>query len=315
MNIEKLSKIKYFLPLVGVTLFIYIVYKVGVHNIVYYLTRINILYIIISFSIFIPRIIISTYKWQIIARKQGIFIPLGKMIKINLIGLFYGTITPLWIGDFIRVFYVHQEGKASFGKATSNFVMDQIIELFCLFTLAVIGAIIILRIYPITSITIIATFIIIISIIAAVRKGDNVKKIFRFIYNTILPDKYKDVLMNEFDEFFNSRIGFNELIVPYLIELFSYSLFFIQIYIIAIGMGINVPLFHFIFLYAIAALIGQIPITVSGLGTRESALITLFSIYHIEPSKIVALSLSGYIITFLIPSIIGMIYSFKLKLK
>ncbi|MCD6512565.1 MAG: flippase-like domain-containing protein [Thermoplasmata archaeon] len=311
----RISKIKYFLPLIGVVLFIYIVYSVGPHKIIYYLSRINILYLIASLSIFIPRITITTYKWQMIAKKQGIFIPLSKMIKINLIGLFYGTITPLWVGDFIRVFYLHQESDASLGKCTANFVMDQLIELFCLFTLSMIGSIIIASIYPLTSITIFVVFLIITASILILKKENNIKKIFKLIYNTILPEKYKELMKNEFEEFYNSILSIKELIIPYLIELFSYSLFFVQIYIIALGMSINIPMLDFIFLYAIAALIGQIPITVSGLGTRESALITLFSLYGVEASKVVALSLTGYIITFLLPSIAGMIYSFRLKFK
>ena len=311
----KISYIKNFLPLIGVILFIYILWKIGIGNIVETISRVNVLFLIISFLIFIPRIFISTYKWQLISKKQGINLNLIHMLKINLIGLFYGTITPLWIGDAIRIFYVKEASKKSWGKCIANYTLDQLIEFFSLYILAIIGSILLIQVFPTLSITLIIIFILILSISLVLKNGKIGKKFFNFIYRTILPEKMKDKVETYSNEFYKDMPSLKFLLIPLAIEIFSYSLFFLQIYIVAIALHVNAPLYSFIFIYPIASLIGQIPITISGFGTREGALINLFKIFGVGSTQIVTVSLTSYIITFLIPVIIGMYYSFKIKLK
>jgi len=314
MNTKKIKYAKNFLPFIGLSLLIYIIYKVGINKIATSIACINPLYLLFSFLIFIPRIFMSTYKWQVISKKQGINVDLIPMIKINLIGLFYGTITPLWIGDAIRIFYLKEKSNESLGKCVSNYTIDQIITLLSLFILAMIGSIIVMNSFPYLILTIFLIFIALLSTIIILKNEKRGKKLFNIIYNFFLPDKFKDSIEKYSDEFYKSIPPIESLLMPLLIEILSYSLLFIQIYIIAIGMSIHIPFFEFIFIYPIASLIGQIPITISGFGTREGALIALFSIYGITAGETVALSLIGYVITFLIPSLIGLFFSFKLKL-
>ncbi len=311
---SKLSYVKNFLPLIGLTLFAYIIWKAGVHRILNVLARVNIFYLILSFIIFFPRIFISTYKWQMIAKKQGIEVKLTRLVKINLIGLFYGTITPLWIGDAIRIFYLKQESKTSMGKCTSNFLMDQLIELFSLFILAIIGSILLIKFFPKIFTTLLIVFLIILFVALIFKNRKMGKRILDFAYKIILPEKFREEGKNYSEEFYKDMPSVKFLLIPLLIEIFSYSLFFLQIYIVAMALHIHAPLYAFIFIYPIASLIGQIPVTISGFGTREGALIKLFSIYGIDASKIVALSITSYFITFLIPAMIGAYYSFKMKL-
>ncbi len=312
---KKLAYLRNFLPLIGLTLFAYIIWRAGIHNILNVLIKMNPLYLFLAFIIFIPRIFISTYKWQMIAKKQGIDIDLLYMVKINLIGLFYGTITPLWIGDAIRIFYLREKSKKSMGKCTSNFVIDQLIEFFSLFILALIGSILLINAFPKLFTTLFAIFVTILTVVILLKNGKIGKKFFSLVYGFILPQKFRNKMEDYSNEFYKDMPSLKFLMVPLLIEIFSYSLFFTQIYIVAIALHIYAPLTAFLFIYPIASLIGQIPVTISGFGTRESALIKLFSIYEINASKIVALSLTSYVITFLIPALIGMYYSFRIKLK
>ncbi len=68
---------------------------------------------------------------------------------------------------------------------------------------------------------------------------------------------------------------------------------------------------YFIAIISIVNIIASIPITLYGLGTREIALISLFSIFNIFPEKIVSLSLFWFLIIWLIPSIFGGIITIR----
>jgi hypothetical protein len=117
-------------------------------------------------------------------------------------------------------------------------------------------------------------------------------------------------MANEFHSFYESMPSLKFLVVPLFIEIFSYLLFFLQLYILALSFPISIPFISFILIYPIASLISLIPVTVSGFGTREGTLIYLFSLYGIADETTVAISLGGYVVTMLIPSFIGGALSF-----
>jgi len=308
-KLEKLKHIRVVLPFIGIGIFIYIIHDIGVGKIWDAFMQIKPIFLLFSFMIFFPRIALSTYKWQMIARKQGINVKLLPLIKINLIGLFYGTVTPLWLGDWVRIFYLKDESKESIGKCASNVIIDQLIEFFSLFILALFGSVIIFRYFPSLFLILISLFIIFILIAYFFKEKERSKRFLKVIYKAIVPERLKGIVANEFEEFYKDIPPFSSLLVPFVIEIFSYCLFFIQIYIVALSFSIKISPLQFILIYPISSLIGMIPITVSGLGTREGALIHLFAIYGIEEQIAVAISLTGYLITYLIPSIMGGILS------
>ena len=69
--------------------------------------------------------------------------------------------------------------------------------------------------------------------------------------------------------------------------------------------NVNIPYIDFILIIAVANVIASIPITIYGLGTREAALIGLFSAYSVFPENVIALSLFWFVLIWLFPSIIG----------
>ncbi len=306
---QKIAHLKSLLPLIGISIFIYIVHDIGVGKIHDALGGINFFFFFISLSLFIPRIVMSTYKWKMITRVQGIEVDLLPLIKLNVIGLFYGTITPLWIGDYIRIPYLKEETNESFGKCASTVLIDQALEFAALFILALMGSIILLERFPSLFLALFFFFIIFISIALFFKEKTRSKKILKILYRLCIPKKLKPFMANEFHSFYESMPSLRFLGIPFFIELFSYTLFFTQIYILALSFSITIPFLSFILIYPIASLISLIPVTISGFGTREGTLIHLFSLYGIASETTVAISLGGYIITTLIPSFIGGILS------
>lgn len=76
-----------------------------------------------------------------------------------------------------------------------------------------------------------------------------------------------------------------------------------------VSLGIEVPYIVFITLYPIANIIAFIPVTSAGLGTREAAVIFLFSFFGVSPEIAVVLSLSGHLLTDVLTGFYGFILS------
>jgi len=309
--LERLSRLKVLLPFIGIAIFIYIINDIGTDKLLSTLNHINPLLLLLSLSIFVPRIAISTYRWKMIAHMQGIDVSLPVLIKLNLIGLFYGTVTPLWLGDWIRIPYLREESGAPFGKCTSNIFIDQIMEFSSLFILAIAGSLLLFGQFRSLFFILLSFFAIFVSMAILLKDKYRGKKLFNFLYKIIIPKRLKPFMENEINVFYEDIPPLKSLFVPLLIGIFAYLLYFTQIYLIALSFSINIPFITFILVYPVASLIGLIPITISGFGTREAALIHIFSIYGVPDDITVAISLAGYVVTMLIPSIIGGIFSFS----
>lgn len=308
MQINKLMR---FLPVIGIILFIYILYTNNITKIFSSLKQIDFFYLALSLSIIIPRALIYSSKWDYVLRKQNIRLPFGFVIKAYLISTFYGAITPGWLGTYIRIPYVMKKAKISLGKATSNLVIDTLIDLIAVFILVLIGSAVFFSKIPNLSPIIFAIFLVIISLIAYFSNKRRAEKFFKIILRFLIPSRYKEEVTRQFDIFYKSIPRFRSLMPPLLISLICILLAYTQIYLIARGLGINLDYIYFILIYPIAFLVELIPISISGLGTRELTLTTILSYLSIPPDRAILLSLTGYFVTVAIPAAAGALLAFK----
>jgi len=95
------------------------------------------------------------------------------------------------------------------------------------------------------------------------------------------------------------------LLIPFIVSMLGWILSFSELFLISKLFSIEVPYMYFVLIIAIANVIASLPVTIYGLGTREVAMMSLFSIFNIAPEKIVSLSLFWFAIIWLFPSILG----------
>jgi uncharacterized protein (TIRG00374 family) len=115
-----------------------------------------------------------------------------------------------------------------------------------------------------------------------------------------------------FDAFYDTMPEKKSWIIPILLNFVSWLFFYSQTFLIARAFGINLSILIFWFIAPISTIIAEIPITISGLGTREASLIKIFSIWGIKASDVFAMSVVSIVINSLL-SIAGFVFSLKNK--
>ncbi len=238
---------KILLPIIGVGVFIYILYDIGISEITEAIGNINFWFFILSLVLFVPRIVLSTYKWKMITREQDITVGLGVLIKLNLIGIFYGTITPLWLGDYIRIPYLQEETGEQFGKCASSVIIDQVLELVSLFILALGGSLILIGPQPLIFPVFFIIFIVFTIFALFLKEKKRGEKFFSIFYRFCIPRTLKRFFSQEFHSFYDHMPTMKFLFLPLLLEIGSYLLFFTQIYILALSFPFAIPYLSFIF--------------------------------------------------------------------
>ena len=133
------------------------------------------------------------------------------------------------------------------------------------------------------------------------------KKILKPFYLALIPEKHKDNLSNHFSEFY---LGFRmivkkkkELTYAIILTVFIWFGSIFQFYFLAKALGLLVPFWFFMMIVPPTVLVEIIPISFSGLGTRDATLIFFLSFIGIAAESAVSLSLTIVVIYYFIVGI------------
>ena len=301
-----------YLAIIGIAIFIYIIFSTGPEKIFYSLISANISLLFLSTIILIPALYLKGIKWKILTDEFKVKLGVNEATKISIIGISFGTITPGRIGELSRAFYLSKK-NLNLGKSLSSIFLDRLFDIISLVVLSFLGLIFILSKFYFTSIIeIFIIFIIVYSVVfIALTKKKITFIIARPFFNSIIPEKYKDKLKLAFDSFYD---GLNllkrrkmKLMVAFILSLADWLISFVQSYIILLAFGYNISYFNLIFIIPLSVLVTLIPISIAGLGTREATFIYLFSLFSIPPEISVSYSIASLVFSSLLVSFFGLI--------
>ena len=308
---EKLfKKVRKFLPLIGIIILIFTIYRLDVGKIVNSFLSIHPFFIIIALSLSIPRVIIRNYAWQVIQKEQKIQLSYWKSLKILLIGFFYGSISPGYIGQLIRIPYMKEKTGEPYGKLFINSVVETIIHTLSLYGMIFLGALLVLSTFPDLLKIIIIWLIALAIIIFYFIKKERGQKLFNFFVKYLFPKRLKKTFYQFIETFYHDFPKISKLYYPLFLGVFTWIIIFSQYYILVIALGLSIPYIYFLLLFPVANFVSFIPVSFAGLGTRELTAIFLFStLFAIAEEKIFVVSLLGFILTDIAAGLVGFIIS------
>lgn len=297
-------------PLIGVILFIYILSKLDFSELWQAIKRIDYRYFLVLPFTVVLILYLQTLKWQVLLKLQGFKIRFASLLKIHLISNYYAFITPSRIGYFTKIPYLQHILGGSLAKAGGSVIIDRILDILVLALFALVGSLLLLSYYPnvfVVSLILVLILIIIILFFYSKKRA----KFFISFFKIFIPERFKDKLREIFNEFYDNFPAKKKLLIPVLLTLVVWLIAYSQMYIIALALSINISYWHFIILLPLSTVVSLLPITISGLGTREAVLILIFSAYNVSSESIVAMSLIGFVLLYYLPSFIGGFFSFK----
>jgi len=308
--------IKKLLPLIGIVIFIYFLTRLDFSVIISLFFQMNFSYILIAFLIFIPFYLIKAYRWNLILKIQKINYSLKNSILVYGIGTFWGVITPAKAGDLIKVFYIKKDGH-SWGKSFFNVFLDRLLDIVFLLIFGYLSLFLFFNLFQKTifnfSIFLIALIIISFFLI----KNQNYKKIFKKVFYKLVPQDYQESWKLNYQDFIDEikQYKIKDYSKIILITLLSWFLYYLMVYFLALGLNIkDVPFWVYPTAVTLASLASMLPISFSGIGTRDVIFILIFSQFGIIFEETIALSFM-VLLTFIAAALFGLICSFLKPLK
>jgi hypothetical protein len=277
---------------------LYVVFDtIGLSQIFRTLSSINIITFIAAIVLYVFAQLVSTLRWKLLLPAG---IELKKLFSLYMIGAFFNSFLPGIIGgDAVKGFYLYKTtGKV--GLALASVFMDRYIGLVVLIAICAVA-------FPFGY---------------QYLRGSNIEwillsVILSFILGSVLffglrigrQMKYLADLYNYFHIYRNDKgtIG-KALLLSVLVQFSGFS----AVYVLAYGLGQNIPYLSIVVYLPLIILISMIPLSISGLGVREGAFVLFFGFIGVRPEAAAAISLSWFI-SASAGSLIGLIEYLKFK--
>lgn len=246
---------------------------------------------------------LKAYRWKILMSVQNIRYSFRDSFLMYQSSTYVGTFTPGRIGEVWKSFYLKKDH--SLGKSLVSTLLDRFFDVFFLFFFGLFGIFLFSNLFEKTILFFIL-FLIFFGTIAIAAKYFG-KELLRKIFYFFIPKKYQEKWHLSIKDFFSDmrRYKLRHYLFSFFITGLVWFIFYLSVYLFSLEIGINqISFLFFSSALAVGSLVSLLPFSVLGIGTRDAALIIMFSSFGVRKELIIAVSMFILFLT-LISSVIG----------
>ncbi len=297
--------------LVGLFILVIILLKINISQLVDMLFHINISYLLLAVILNIPQLFFKSYRWNFLLKQQGINYSSLQSFRVYLSSVYIGVVTPGRIGEFVKTLYLKSDKGISLSKGFSSVLLDRLFDLYFLIIMGFLGIWQLDILGKFSDALLILSVAVLFTPLIMLNKH-LVRKFTKILYKITVIKIDKRKLEESFDEFYSgiSQLIDIRLLVSGLLTCMGYCIFFIQSYLLVLAMDLSINFITITLFMAISNLITFIPISISGLGTRDAILIYLFSLIGLKPELAVSFAFLVFFTFFVCGGLIGSIFWF-----
>ena len=280
-------------------LLLYLIYsKIDLQVFYKNIININVSYLFWALSLFPVIPIIKAYRWRIILGDE-INASYFTVLKVLMAGSVFNLFAPSKLGDFSRVYFCKKELTNDTHRIFNSVIVEKICDVLALCLICLVSLNFVNVNYSIKVSILIFSLILFFTILIITSVDFH-----RFEFLNRLFEKIKLIEIFDDARSLKKEIKYNKV---FILKIFTISIFYwyivlFQIHMFFLMFNLNASFVLVVSLVPIALFIGMIPITVSGIGTRDVALIFLFS-GHFSSEIMAAIGIlcsSRYLVTCLI---------------
>lgn len=283
-----LKKYSFFL---GIIIFLIILSRIDIANTIRSIKNINYFYLIMAGLTAFPILFFKSLCWNYIKKIQGVNYSLKNSFLMTASGNFIGLTTPGRLGEISMAIYLKKDGH-SIGKSMIGIILNRISDFVFLLAFVALGSLFFLSsIQKQVQISILGIILLIILLLICWKIG-LMKWGFNKMIKILLPQKYQKSWNINIQDFVNDLkiFKFKNYLIILLITAVSWSFYYLQMYFLAKGVHVDISILYLAISVTIVGFITLIPVSISGIGTRDIALILLLGPFLISKEQIIVFS-------------------------
>ena len=275
-----------FKVLITTLFFVLILNKVDLNSTIELLRKTNATFFVLALAIMTIEVLIANVRWQVILNQLGIIMPYFLALRYLWIGVFFNQALPSSVGgDAVRTYYLCKHENCSIGVATIGVLLDRVVGMFGLVVLIIATTPLLfgLVVDPVVKWGLVAVMIGSLSVIIVSMLLD------------LIPNKlshWKIVQGLSAFSYKGRKIIFSyHGLMSILLSLLIHLIFIFAVWLLAIGMGLNISLFGMLLVVPITNLLMALPISIAGWGVREGVMIAGLGYLNVSAEAAFALSI------------------------
>lgn len=226
------------------------------------------------------------WRWRLVMRLFGPALPVGMAIRVFLEGYFFNNALPSTIGgDGVRIWRASQLGLP-LGASVNGVVLDRVTGLTGLFILVAAGQ-------PVLYARIDdpATRLVFAAILLAGIAGIALLILARFIPKTLIPPALHDGI-DKLSAATHAAYLRPAISLPVLgLAVIVHGLIVLSVYVIAVGLGLDVGLFESLVLVPAVILLSTVPVSIGGWGLREGLMVVALGLAGVAADAALTVSI------------------------
>lgn len=289
----KKNKISIILRSVGIIIFIYIILKIDLSELIKSGGRVNGFSYSLSMLLTIALIPLRGFRWNFLKNKLGFQYTLTDSIRSSFLAYAVSSITPGRVGEFSKLLFLKGENNKR-GILLSIYI-DRMFDLLVLFLVSFLiefffPSNFVIETFQLSFLSLVAFLAIFSGVFLWAPFSETMISVLKYLTPKI-PIKF----MQRWLIFNGPRKKLDDPL-KMMVSCISFTLLIllvqcIRVYILSEGIGLDVPVIHFFILVPIMLIINLLPISISGLGTRETVFILFLGGEGVSVENAVVLSL------------------------
>jgi len=282
-----------------------ILFKMDYQEFFQYVRNMDFFYLGLALFLFIPQLFISAWRWKLMVlhRTQ---ISLAESLKLVLASSSLNLFLPSKMGDLSKAYFLKKSGAVGLRRGSNIVFFERYIDLAALCLIIIVGVVGANYWNPIGY--------------AGLFIAAGVLSIFPFLYffkgffKKHIEQEREGSIQEKIRSFFEDSVKYfrelrsrpHELVTFSSLSMGLWFLHIIQFFFIFRALETDVTVFEVFTLIPLGIIIGLLPITIAGIGTRDAAFLYLFAPYVASP-KIVFIGLFATF-RYLVPGVMGLPY-------
>lgn len=307
---------RWILRLIGIGVFVFILLKIDLKEALRVLVTLDPTFLILSLAFQAIALVVTTFRWQLIMHRLDIHIPFSRSLIYQLIGNAAAIVTPGQLGEFVKVLYQRSHGFPV-SESLLSVLIDRTYDLLMLLLFGFVALAILFGIpFELTVIIVASSTVILVAGFLFIRNREGTSQWIVATLVRVSPKTYKETVrsdarrlsqhLGEFKLTFLTGCG--------LLSVFNYTFLLLRIYALVLALHIEVPFWYFVMVVPLLRLVGLVPISVAGIGTRDITVIYLLAQVGVSEESSLILSMLG-LLTLQFQAILGLVAWWRYPLQ
>jgi len=259
----------------------------------------------LALLVYLATVVLISWRWRVLLSSQKVDISFGRLVRLYFIGFFFNNFLPTSIGG--DIYRVLGAGRYSGRRATvaASVLVERLMGMLAVSVLAILAALAVVHPDQAGTVRVLTLGFGVVMLTLMIvffhrRTFGLVERIIRRV--SLWGLEAKLLRLYEALDLFKRRRS--ALIVVFFLSLAYQLLIVLFSFLVGRALGLGVPLRYFVLCVPFTVIISLVPISINGLGVRESGYVFLLDNIVTSSSQAVSLSLLIYALS-LLASVVG----------